>query len=76
MSAHGRHLVRALAIALGIAAVALLAAVMDASAYVTASGVGSAAGSVTTLAAPTIARTSTGGGSVTLTWSTVSAPAS
>ncbi len=76
MSAHGRHLVRALAIALGIAAVALLAAVMDASAYVTASGGGSAAGSVTTLAAPTIARTSTGGGSVTLTWSTVSAPAS
>jgi len=76
MSAHGRHLVRALAIALGIAAVALLAAVMDASAYVTASGGGSAAGSVTTLAAPSITRTSTGAGTVTLTWSAVSAPAS
>ena len=68
MSAHGRHLVRSLAIALGVAAIALLAAVMDASAYVTASGGGSAAGSVTTLAAPSITRTSTGAGTVTITW--------
>lgn len=76
MSAHARHLARTLAIALSVAAIALLAAVMDASAYVTASGSASARASITTLAAPTITRTSTGAGSVTLSWSTVTAPSS
>jgi hypothetical protein len=76
MSAHTRHLVRSLAIACCFAAVPVLVATLDASAYVTGHGIGSARASVTTLAAPTITRTSTGGGTVTLTWSTVSAPSS
>ncbi len=76
MSAHARHLVRTLAIALAVAAVALLAATLDASAYLTGHGSTSTRANVTTLAAPTITRTSTGGGTVTLTWSTVTAPAS
>jgi trimeric autotransporter adhesin len=76
VSAHARHLCRTLAIALAVAAVALLAATLDASAYVTGHGTGSASASVTTLAAPTITRTSTGAASVTLTWSSVTAPAS
>jgi hypothetical protein len=76
MSAHARHLLRTLAIACVFAAVPVLVATLDASAYVTGHGTGSARASVTTLAVPTIARTSTGGGTVTLTWSAVSAPAS
>jgi hypothetical protein len=75
VSAHARHLCRTLAIALTVAATALLAAALDASAYVTASGSGSARASVTTLAASTITRASTAAGSVTLTWSAVTAPA-
>jgi hypothetical protein len=76
MSAHTRHLMRSLAIACLFAAVPVLVATLDASAYVTGHGTGSARATVTTLAAPTITRTSTGGGTVTLTWSTVSAPSS
>ncbi|HEX7289730.1 MAG TPA: hypothetical protein VF250_01275 [Conexibacter sp.] len=76
MSALARHLARSLAIALVFAAVPVLALALDASAYVTAPGQASARASVTTLAAPSIARTSSGGGTVTLTWSAVSAPAS
>jgi trimeric autotransporter adhesin len=75
VSAHARHLVRTIAIALAVSAVGLLLAVTGASAYVTGHGSGSASASVTTLAAPAIARTSAGAASVTLTWSAVSAPA-
>lgn len=76
MSAHTRHLLRSLLIACCFAAVPVLVATLDASAYVTGHGTGSARATVTTLAAPTITRTSTGGGTVTLTWSAVSAPSS
>ncbi|HEU4702299.1 MAG TPA: hypothetical protein VFS37_07425 [Conexibacter sp.] len=76
MSAFARHLLRSLAIAFLVAAVPVLALALDASAYVTASGTTSARASVTTLAAPSITRTTTGSGSVTLTWSAISAPAS
>ncbi|HET6448390.1 MAG TPA: hypothetical protein VFG31_04705 [Conexibacter sp.] len=76
MSAHGRHLLRTLAIASIVALVAVLVATLDASAYLTGHGTGSASATVTTLPAPAITRTSTGGGTVALTWSTIAAPAS
>jgi len=76
VSALGRHLLRTLAIASVFALVAVLAATLDASAYVTGHGTGSAGATVTSLPAPAITRTSTGAGSVTLTWSAISAPAS
>ena len=76
MSAHARHLLRASAIAAGVCLIALVAAAMDASAYYTASGTASATAIVGTLAAPTITNASTGAGTVSLSWSTVSAPAS
>ncbi len=76
MSAHARHLLRTLAIACAVAAVALLAAVMDASAYYTATGRASATATVGTLAAPAIASaTFSGPGAVSLSWSSVTAPA-
>jgi hypothetical protein len=75
VSAQARHLCRTLAIGLGVAAIALLAAAMDASAYVTASGTVSARASTTTLPAPAIASATPGAGAVTLTWSAVTAPA-
>jgi hypothetical protein len=77
MSAQPRQLVRSLAIACAVATIALLAAVMDASAYYTAGGRTSARASVTTLAAPSISSaTFSGAGTVSLSWSTVTAPAS
>jgi hypothetical protein len=76
VSAHTRHLVRTVAIASVVALVAVLVAALDASAYVTGHGAGSASASVTTLPAPAITRATPGGGSVTLTWSAISAPAS
>jgi trimeric autotransporter adhesin len=74
VSAHVRHLCRTAAIALVVSAIGLLAAVMDASAYYTATGRASATASVAALGAPAITRTSTASGSATLTWSTVTAP--
>ena len=77
MSAHARHLCRSLAIACAVAAIALLAAVMDAQAYYTATGSTSARATVGTLAAPSISSaTFSGAGQVSLSWSTVTAPAS
>lgn len=76
MSAHSRHLWRALGIALVVAGVGVLVATLDASAYVTGHGTGSARATVGTLSAPAITRTSTGGGTVALTWSAISAPSS
>ncbi|HXE44094.1 MAG TPA: hypothetical protein VN635_02745 [Conexibacter sp.] len=77
MSAHARHLMRSLTIAVVVCVVALVAAAMDASAYYTASGTASASASVGTLAAPSIASaTFSGPGSVSLSWSAVTAPAS
>lgn len=74
MSAHTRHLLRSLAIACCFAAVPVLVATLDASAYVTGNGTGSARATVTTLAAPSITRATPGASSVTLTWSAVAAP--
>ena len=77
MSAHARHLCRALAIACAVAALALVAAVMDAQAYYTATGSTSARASVGTLAAPSISSaTFSGAGAVSLSWTAVTAPAS
>ena len=77
MSAHARHLLRSLAIGLAVAAIALLAAVMDASAYYTATGSTAASATVGTLATPSIATASfSGPGTVSLAWSAVTAPAS
>jgi trimeric autotransporter adhesin len=77
VSAHARHLCRSLTIACAVVAIALLAAVMDASAYYSAGGSTSARAIVGTLAAPTISSaTFSGAGAVTLSWSTVTAPAS
>lgn len=76
MSAHGRHLLRASAIAVVVCVVALVAAVTNASAYYTARGTASASANVGTLPAPSITSTTAGAGTVTLSWSTVAAPAS
>lgn len=77
MSAHARHLCRTLAIAFAVAAVALVAAVTDASAYFTASGTASGTASIGTLSAPSITTaTFSGPGAVSLSWSTVTAPSS
>ncbi|MFL5818104.1 MAG: hypothetical protein ACJ76L_10960 [Conexibacter sp.] len=76
MSAHTRHLLRTAAIALVAAAIALLAAVMDAGAYYTARGTASASAAVTTLPASNLTATNTGAGTVSLSWSAVTAPAS
>lgn len=76
MSPHARHLGRTLAIALAVATAALLTAAMNASAYYTASGSASARTSVATLPAPAITSASPGGGSVTLSWSSITAPGS
>jgi trimeric autotransporter adhesin len=76
MSAHARHLLRTAAIALAVSILALLAAVMDASAYVTAGGSTSATASVATLPAATVTATNTGAGAVALSWTAVTAPAS
>ena len=76
MSAHARHLLRATAIAAVVCLLALVAAAMYASAYYSATGRGSAAALVGTLGAPTITNATAGAGTVALTWSAVSAPAS
>lgn len=76
MSAHARHLLRTAGIAVVVCVVALVAAAMDASAYYTATGTASATASVGTLPAPSIGAASPGAGTVALSWSAVSAPAS
>lgn len=54
----------------------LLAGTLTALAFFTASGTGSASASVGTLAAPSITGATAGAGTVSLSWSTVTAPAS
>jgi hypothetical protein len=74
MSAHARHLLRAAAIAAAVCAVALVAAVGNASAYYTAGGRASARAAVATLPASTVTATNTAAGTVALRWSAVTAP--
>ena len=76
MSAHARHLIRTAAIAAAVCAIALVAAVSDASAYYTAGGSTSASAAVATLPASTVTATNTGAGAVALRWSAVTAPGS
>lgn len=63
---------------LAAAVIAVLLAVLGsgALAYFSGNGSGSAAATVTNLAAPTLGTPTIGGGTVTLSWSTVSAPGS
>jgi hypothetical protein len=62
--------------ALALAALALALAAGGALAFYTATGGGSGTASVTTLAAPSITSASAGSGTVALSWSTVTPPAS
>jgi hypothetical protein len=77
VSAHARHLVRTAAIAAAVCATALLLALADtADAYVTGGGTGSASASVASLPAPVVTATFSGAGTVALSWSAVTPPAS
>jgi hypothetical protein len=65
---------RALWLALAVTVLALMGTPVTASAYVTATGTGSAAATIATLAAPAITGATPGAGTVSLQWSAVTPP--
>ncbi len=69
-----RRLLRKVAIRFGVPVVVALAIAANTLAYFTSTGVGTVAGAVTALSAPTITSATPGVGTVTLNWSAVGAP--